>query len=633
MANKKPSIEELKAKAESGDPIAQNDLGLVYAKGDGIEKDLVRAKKLFYKSALQGCADAQFNLGWCYESGKGTETKPKEAFKWYRKASEMGHSKAQFFLYKCYKRGLGVLKDQEKMREYILKSAQNGYGYAQLCLGYACLRGSIPRLKKNDAYHWLTLALKNGYKDSLYYIGLCMINGIGVSKDVDKGIELLKESALDGNGDAALVLGDIFEKGRLVKANANEMKRWYRAAYDMGEPSGMTKLAECYMKGKGVKMNLEKAIDCYKLAAEMNENIAVLELIGIFNNGVFVPVNYEYVLELRKKLVGNLGLDIEYDIGLQYFHGRGVKKNYSLAFYWFSQCGFRASDMLALCYRYGYGTVINEVKSYEYMLDAASLVAEHGDPKILEELIEYYIQGIGTKKDYKEAYIVANLCHAMDHTLISDNLLRELKTHLSMSEIDDAEEQAYKKLCAFEEERDLNLNKVTREMKQQQLISDTIVTKENDPFENEVKQVNIIDSPKCKPITKEKHISDFRSWNVSDIKKLKVVYNLEKDFLTFTYEGHRKSVKASGTDAVFSKRLIATIESYYRMMKKEIKIEYYGKTISDLCQSKSDNYQIKNYVNKELRDVFGIVRETQVFEFRGKKPNKYFTTKMHIEVK
>jgi TPR repeat protein len=49
--------------AEAGDPRAQNDLGAMYSKGDGVPQDYAEAVKWHRRAAEQGYPQAQTNLG------------------------------------------------------------------------------------------------------------------------------------------------------------------------------------------------------------------------------------------------------------------------------------------------------------------------------------------------------------------------------------------------------------------------------------------------------------------------------------------------------------------------------------------------------------------------------------------
>ncbi|PIR31615.1 MAG: hypothetical protein COV36_07770 [Alphaproteobacteria bacterium CG11_big_fil_rev_8_21_14_0_20_44_7] len=70
-------------KAESGDAAAQNDLGVMYRRGRGVEKDDKKAFMWFEKSAAQGSTNAMLNLASMYKLGEGTEQNLELAYAWY----------------------------------------------------------------------------------------------------------------------------------------------------------------------------------------------------------------------------------------------------------------------------------------------------------------------------------------------------------------------------------------------------------------------------------------------------------------------------------------------------------------------------------------------------------------------
>jgi TPR repeat protein len=103
---------EAKAKADQGDADAQFNLGVMYAKGQGVVKDEVEAVKWFRKAADQGNAEAQSNLGVMYAKGEGVVKDEVEAVKWFRKAADQGDADAQYNLGVMYAKGQGVVKDE-----------------------------------------------------------------------------------------------------------------------------------------------------------------------------------------------------------------------------------------------------------------------------------------------------------------------------------------------------------------------------------------------------------------------------------------------------------------------------------------------------------------------------------------
>jgi hypothetical protein len=84
--------------AEQGNASAQNNLGAMYSKGQGIPQSFGEALKWYRRAADQGSAAAQSNLGFLYRDGHGVPQDYAEAMKWWRKAAEQGHADAQNIL-------------------------------------------------------------------------------------------------------------------------------------------------------------------------------------------------------------------------------------------------------------------------------------------------------------------------------------------------------------------------------------------------------------------------------------------------------------------------------------------------------------------------------------------------------
>ena len=82
----KNTFEGYKARAERGDPVAQFNLGVCYADGEGVAKDQVQAVSWYRKAAEQGHAYAQFILGNCYANGEGVAKDEIEAYAYYNLA-------------------------------------------------------------------------------------------------------------------------------------------------------------------------------------------------------------------------------------------------------------------------------------------------------------------------------------------------------------------------------------------------------------------------------------------------------------------------------------------------------------------------------------------------------------------
>ena len=69
--------------ADQGDPRGQNNLGLMYANGQGVPQDYATAVSWYRKAAEQGDDRAQHNLGFMYANGQGVTQDYAAAVSWY----------------------------------------------------------------------------------------------------------------------------------------------------------------------------------------------------------------------------------------------------------------------------------------------------------------------------------------------------------------------------------------------------------------------------------------------------------------------------------------------------------------------------------------------------------------------
>jgi len=120
------ALKEWRPLAEQGDASAQFNLGLMYAKGDGVIQDYKEALKWYRLSAEQGVANAQFNLGRMYALGEGVIVDYKEAVKWLRLSAEQGVANAQTSLGTHYEFGKGVLQDKVMAHMWYNIASSNG---------------------------------------------------------------------------------------------------------------------------------------------------------------------------------------------------------------------------------------------------------------------------------------------------------------------------------------------------------------------------------------------------------------------------------------------------------------------------------------------------------------------------
>ena len=75
-------VDWTKKSAKQGDAEAQNNLGVMYDKGQGVPQNYKKAFDWFKKSAKQDFAKAQYNLGMIYYEGEEVSKNDKKAIYW-----------------------------------------------------------------------------------------------------------------------------------------------------------------------------------------------------------------------------------------------------------------------------------------------------------------------------------------------------------------------------------------------------------------------------------------------------------------------------------------------------------------------------------------------------------------------
>lgn len=124
--------------AETGDPFAQTEFGLMLKYGQGIEQHVVDAKDWLQKAALQSYAIAQFELGKLYDGELKDEPlfdlNDEIAAEWYEKAAFQGVAIAQDYMGYSYKTGIGREKSLTQARQWYEKAAKQGFEPAKKSL-------------------------------------------------------------------------------------------------------------------------------------------------------------------------------------------------------------------------------------------------------------------------------------------------------------------------------------------------------------------------------------------------------------------------------------------------------------------------------------------------------------------
>lgn len=114
---------------------AMTNLGLMYLKGEGVDKDFTKAREWFEKGSDYDNDSANYNLALMYQSKIGVEEDMDRAIEYFRRAVAKDHQGASFRL------ALLLLKDRTDMEQVkegfdaMLKAAKSGHPMALAQMG------------------------------------------------------------------------------------------------------------------------------------------------------------------------------------------------------------------------------------------------------------------------------------------------------------------------------------------------------------------------------------------------------------------------------------------------------------------------------------------------------------------
>lgn len=218
------ALREWQPIAEKGDPHAQYNLGLLYARGQGVPQDYAQAASWYQKAAEQGVPAAQYNLGVMYANGQGVKADPQEASKWFLKAAEQGVTYAANGLGRIYYEGEGAFKN------------------------YA------------EAEKWYRKAADEGIASAAFNLGVMYDLGQGVPKDYSQAIEWYKKSADAGYARAMANLGILYYNAQGVKRDLVQAYAWFARAQKFGDPRASELLSAAANKLQGKELKKAQAL-------------------------------------------------------------------------------------------------------------------------------------------------------------------------------------------------------------------------------------------------------------------------------------------------------------------------------------------------------------------------------------
>ncbi len=270
--------QSLQALADKGQPEAQTDLALLYAKGIGVPRDYARALQLFEQAAAQNYARAQFLAGLMHERGYGVARSYAAALALYRQAADQEYPPAQVAVARFYGRGLGVPRDPAERNKWLQRAAAHDAPMAQHILGNIYRRGLGVPADPTVAAQWYQRAAAQDFAPAQAQLALLYEHGTGVKQDYAQALVLLRRAVTKDNALAQNALGVFYERGLGVPRDYAQARQWFLRAADQGNAMAEFNLGRLYADGLGVPRDKAQATQWFQKAADAGNEQAIARL-------------------------------------------------------------------------------------------------------------------------------------------------------------------------------------------------------------------------------------------------------------------------------------------------------------------------------------------------------------------
>lgn len=429
--------------AQQHDIRAEYNLGLIYLEGQTTPVDYKKGMEWMNDAAFKGNAYAQYVLANIYENGlktpEGTEIVAPDhdqSVAMYYLSSSNHYGDAEYrladYLVKDKNTGLsGIAKqereklikrlyqgavkegnadavlplafynamdpDPEKQKQAFLtaqREAGQGSKEAALLLGMMLERGIATPENKTNALYWYSQAGMDN-PVSAFILGTYYAQGNGLSKDLEKGMGLLQQSADAGFSYANLNLGILkHEKGEAFKAELD------KARVSGNSKAGLL-LADTYLLNADDAAEVRSAAEIYRYFADKGNRDAQMKLGFYYDRGLDGTPNP--LLAARwYTLAAEQGLPLaQYLLGELYQLGRlGQEPDYALAKKWYQAASTGFPEALTAL-SFVFDTVDND---YASARNFASLSANKAEPIGQYNLGLIYEYGKGIPEDAQKAF-------------------------------------------------------------------------------------------------------------------------------------------------------------------------------------------------------------------------------------
>ena len=228
-------FDAVKKAAEQGDADAQNNLGVMYIRGEGVTQDSAEAGQWYRQAAEQGHARAQYNLGVMYIRGEGVTQDSAEAARWYRQARNKTMPVRSTISVSCTPMAMACPRMMPRPCAGTVRP-RNRDMLVRSTISVSCTPMAMVWPEDDaEAVRWSRQAAEQGDADAQFMLGLMYTMGEGVPEDDIQAYAWISIAAAQGVENAKIAK-EMFT-GKMTSAEiaeAQKLSRKYREAFGPG---------------------------------------------------------------------------------------------------------------------------------------------------------------------------------------------------------------------------------------------------------------------------------------------------------------------------------------------------------------------------------------------------------------
>ncbi len=214
-----------------------------------------------------------------------------------------------------------------------------------------------------------------------------------LKKDYALALEILKPLAEQGDSQAQITMGLMYDYGHGVEKSPAESIKWYLMAAEQGVPLVQHDIGVKYFQGQGVEQNYLEAAKWWEQSA--NSGIADSQFnLGLMHyRGIGIPKDYVKAAKLFEAAAEQGHGNAQYSLAVMYAFGQSKTKDYATALKWFNKSAeqdiAQAQFNLGVFHENGYGVDKDITKAREWY----KLAADQGLQEAKQKL-----QALGSSK-------------------------------------------------------------------------------------------------------------------------------------------------------------------------------------------------------------------------------------------